>query len=116
MEKIEKTAAAPLPDKEKASFKLVVYFKNNTKRTFYNYHTSWNAETKKIIINEKIGLAKLERLLHFKFLQQYKTALIYHIETGIQLKKYCYDRIIQEAPHAWQYDAQTNSVKIKLNQ
>jgi hypothetical protein len=32
----------------------------------------------------------------------------------VQLKKYCYDRMIQEAPHAWQYDAQTNSVKIKL--
>jgi len=116
MNKTEKTAGAPLPDKDKASFKLIVYFKNGTKRTFYNYHTSWNAETKKIIVNEKTGLAKLERLLHFKFLQQYKTALIYHIETGQQLKKYCYDRLIQETAYGWQYDAQTNSVKIKLNQ
>ena len=103
------------PDPTKATFKLIVYFKDGTKRTFYNYHTAWNAEAKKIIIDEKVGLAKLERLLLYKFKSAYKTALVYHIPTEQQIKKYCYDKLIQSANFTWIYDAPTNSIKFKPN-
>jgi len=110
----KKQAPAPTaPDPAKAVFKLIVYFKNGTKRTFYNYHTAWNAETKKIIIDEKVGLSKLERLLFYKFNGQYKTALVYHIPSEQQIRKYCYDKLIQTANYGWYYDAPTNSIRFK---
>jgi hypothetical protein len=102
------------PDPSKAVFKLVVYFKNGSKRTLYNYHTAWNAETKKIIEDEKVGLAKLERLLLFKYREAYTTALVYHIPTGKQIKKYCYDRLIQESAYTWYYDAPANAIRFRL--
>lgn len=67
-----------LPIKEKAVFKLVVYFLDGNKRSFYNYHTVYDAESKKIIINEKSSLNKLINLLNFKFCGKYKTAIIYY--------------------------------------
>lgn len=105
---------ATKPDPTKAVFKLVVYFKNGSKRTLYNYHTAWNAETKKIIEDEKIGLAKLERLIIHKYKDAYKTALLYHIPSGQQIKKYCYNRLIQESAYTWFYDAPANAIRFRF--
>lgn len=103
MEKIANHPESGKPDPKKASFKLLIYFNNGASRTFYNYHTSYNAELKKIIICEKTGLNKLDRLILTKYAGQYKTALIYHIESGKQIKKYCFNKLIQCADHFFIY-------------
>jgi len=102
-----------LPDPSKASFKLLIYFKNGSRRTFYNYHSSYNAELKKIIICEKTGLNKLIRMILHKFNGAYKTALIYHLESGTQVMKYCYDKQIQCLDYGWEY--RDGAVRMKLN-
>lgn len=91
------TKERPAPDPNKAEFKLIVYFKDQNKRTFYNYHTAYNAESKRITIDHKVALNKLTRLIHFKYSGKYKTAVCYHIPSGSQLFKYVDGRLIQEA-------------------
>lgn len=104
----------PAPDPTKADFKLIVYFKDQNKRTFYNYHTAYNAESKRITIDHKVALNKLTRLLHFKYQGKYKTAVCYHIGSGSQLFKYVEGKLIQEANYTFQ--AQGYNTLIKLNQ
>ena len=103
------------PDKDKAIFKLLVLFKDGSKRTYYNYHTAYNAEKKKVIENEKIALTKLERLLLFKFKDKYISAIIVHRPSTIQLMKYCYNKKVQDGGYSFIYDAQTDAIRIKLN-
>ena len=93
----------PLPDQDKAAFKAVVYFKDGNTRTFYSYHTSYNAQEKKIIVNDQIALNKLNRLIQTKYTGKYITALIYHKDTGRQIAKYCYNRLIQETQLKYYY-------------
>jgi len=127
METKVKTAPAPaLPDPEKAAFKLVVYFKNGSKRTFYSYHTAYIAELKKVIICDKTSLNKLQRLIVYKFSGAYKTALIYHIDrentwiddTGVirntetQIAKYVNEKLIQVSEWIWEF--KQGAVRIKL--
>ena len=111
MEKTTKKIQTPRPDPAKAAFRLIVYFKDGNKRTFYSYHTAWNAEEKKIIINDKIALNKLIKLLQFKFKEKYITGLIYHT-SGKQVYKFCFDRMIQETQYIFQYI--NGEIKIKL--
>lgn len=112
MEKTEQTKAqTPRPDPAKAAFRLIVYFKDGNKRTFYSYHTAWNAEEKKVLVNDKIAINKLIRLLQFKFKNKFITGLIYH-NTGKQIYKYCFDRMIQEATYNFQYI--NGEIRIKL--
>ena len=77
-----------LPDPKKAVFKLVVYFLDGNKRSFYNYHTVYDAESKKIIINEKSSLNKLLNLINYKFSGKYKTAIIYYSTNFDDLNNY----------------------------
>lgn len=114
------------PDPDKASFKLAIYFKNGTKRTFYNFHTAYNAELKKIIVCEKTGLNKLHRMIIHKFNGAYKTALIYWIDPvnkfvdqygcerkcEQQIMKFVNDKMIQCAD--WQWEYRDGAVRIKL--
>ena len=56
-----------LPNPDKATFKLLIYFLDGNKRVFYNYHSVYDAESKKVIINDKSSLNKLYNLLlHMK--------------------------------------------------
>lgn len=100
----------PLPDQDKAAFKAIVYFKDGNTRTFYSYHTSYNAQDKKVIVNDQIALNKLNRLIQTKYTGKYITALIYHKDTGRQIAKYCYNRLIQETPLKFYY--QGTSLKV----
>ena len=125
--KVNQHPSPGLPDVSKASFKLAIYFKDGTKRTFYNYHTSYNAEFKKVIICEKTGLSKLQRMIIQKYTGQYKTALLYYIDpikkivdqygterkAETQLMKYCYDKCIQVLPYIFEF--RDGAVRIKLN-
>jgi hypothetical protein len=98
------TQPAPgLPNPEKATFKLIVYFKDGKSRTFYNYHTSYDAESKRIIINEKTGLNKLHNLILFKYANFYKTAILLHKETNKQIYRYVNNRLIFSAPFNFTY-------------
>lgn len=103
MEKSDKKENRQPPNKEKAVFKLLIYFKNGSARTFYNYHTSYNAELKKVIECEKTALKKLEKLLLWKFRDTYKTALIIHRPTNEILLKYCYGNLLFVAPYSFTY-------------
>jgi hypothetical protein len=58
------------PDKDKAVFKLLVIFKDGAKRTYYNYHTSYNAERKKVIIDESVALKKIGTLADLQVCKQ----------------------------------------------
>ena len=104
------------PDKDKAVFKLMVIFKDGAQRTYYNYHTSYNAERKKVITDESVALRKLERLLIGKFAGKYITAIIVHRESRAQLMKYCGGRKIQDGGYTFIYQSSDDSVRIKLNQ
>ena len=104
---------SPPPDPTKADFKLIVYFKDQNKRTFYNYHTAYNAETKRITIDHKVALNKLTRLIQFKYSGKYKTAVCYHIPTGSQIFKYVDGKLIQEGNYTFQ--AQGFNTTIKIN-
>ncbi len=86
-----------LPDPEKAKFKLLIYFLDGNKRVFYNYHSVYDAESKKVIINDKSSLNKLYNLLLHKYAGKYKTAIIYHKETNKQIKRFVGNRLIYEA-------------------
>jgi hypothetical protein len=124
--KVKQNPAPGLPDPEKAAFKLVVYFKNGTKRTYYSYHTAYIAELKKVVICDKTGLNKLQRLIVWKFAGAFKTAIIYHInreqtwidDTGVirntetQICKYVNDKLIQVAEWIWEF--KQGAVRIKL--
>ncbi len=88
-----------LPDPEKAKFKLLIYFLDGNKRVFYNYHSVYDAESKKVIINDKSSLNKLYNLLLHKYAGKYKTAIIYHKETNKQIKRYVGNRLIYEAAY-----------------
>jgi len=95
MEKKTIPAVKPgLPDPNKATFTLLIYFKDENRRVFYSYHTSYNAELKKIIIDDKTALNKLIRQIHFNFKGTFKTAIIYPKETNRQLYKWVNDRLI----------------------
>lgn len=109
----EKKSIKPgLPDPAKATFVLLVYFKDGNKRYFYSYWSSWNAELKKIICCDKTSLNKLVRQVQFNFKGTYKTALIYHKETNKQLYKYVNDRLIFQAEYQFQWIK--DQVKIQL--
>lgn len=88
-----------LPDPAKAKFKLLIYFLDGNKRVFYNYHTVYDAESKKIIINDKSALNKLMNLLTHKYAGKFKTAIIYHKETNKQIKRFVGNRLIFETPY-----------------
>lgn len=107
------TKKAPLPDPNNAVFKAVVYFKDGNTRTFYSYHTAYNAQEKKVFINDQTALNKLSRLIETKFNGKYITALVYHKESGRQVAKYCYDRLIQQTPVNFTYIS--GAVKAVLN-
>ena len=94
----------PLPNPDKAKFKLLVYFNDGNRRVFYNYHTSYDAESKKVIINDKTALNKLTNLILFKYVGKYKTAILYHIETNRQIKRYVNGRLIFEAQYTFMWD------------
>lgn len=94
----------PLPDPGKAKFKLLVYFLDGNKRTFYNYHTSWDAESKQVIHNDKVSLNKLNNLLLFKYAGKYKTAILYHIESNRQIRRYVNGRMIFEAEYLFTWN------------
>ena len=66
---------------------VCVYFLDGNKRVFYNYHSVYDAESKKVIINDKSSLNKLYNLLLHKYAGKYKTAIIYHKETNKQIKQ-----------------------------
>jgi hypothetical protein len=105
------------PVKEKAVFKLVIYFKtykksypaDDGKRNFYSYAESYNAEQQKIIKCEKTSINKVLKLLKYTFAEKYKTALIYHsnppgFHPGCEIKqvyKFTYDRLISETPYTF---------------
>lgn len=110
----EKMANFQPPDKDKAVFKLMVIFKDGAKRTYYNYHTSYNAERKKVITDECTALKKLERLLLHKFADKYISAIIVHRPSKAQIKKYCYGRKIQDGGYTWIYQSTDDSIRIKL--
>jgi len=126
--KVNQHPSPGLPDPEKARFKMSIYFKNGSRRTFYNYHTVYNSELKKIIECEKTGLTKLHRMLLHKFFGAYKTALIYYIDpikkvvdqngrerkAETQIMKFCYDKQIQCSEWKWEY--RDGAIRIKLNQ
>jgi hypothetical protein len=114
------------PNPDKADFCLLVYFKDKRARSFYNYHTSYSAETKRITIDHKIALNKLIRLLQFKFAGQYKTAIIYYKaekeqtweecrnnKAAKQIIKYVDGKLIQESNYTFQ--AQGFNTTIKIN-
>ena len=103
------------PDKDKAVFKLMVIFKDGAKRTYYNYHTSYNAERKKVIIDESVALKKLERLLIYKFANKYISAIIVHRPSTVQIMKYCGGRKIQDGGYKWRYEKTDDSIRIELN-
>jgi hypothetical protein len=92
-----------LPDQEKATFKAIIYFKDGNTRTFYSFHTCYNAQEKKVIVNDQMALNKLNRLIQTKYTGKYITALIYHKDTGRQIAKYCYNRLIQETQLKYYY-------------
>jgi hypothetical protein len=79
------------PDPASAQFVMVVYFKDGNKRYFYSYHTSYNAELKKVIVNDQISLNKLLNQLNYKFKNTYRTAIIYHKQTNRQVYKFVND-------------------------
>jgi hypothetical protein len=108
------------PDPNKAVFRLVVFFKTkdeqgkNISRVFYNFHTSWNAETHKVKEDEKTALNKLERLILFKWHDQYVTAFIIHQPTGIMVKKWVYNKEMpQMVNYVWAYENDGIRFKIK---
>ena len=103
----------PAPNKDKAEFKMLVYFKDGNARTFYNYHTAYNAESKRVTIDHKVALNKLIRLLQFKYYGKYKGAVIYHIPTNKQLYKYVNDKLIADA--AFNFVAQGFNTIINFN-
>ena len=107
------TQNKPLPNPSNATFKAVVYFKDGNTRTFYSFHTSYDAQEKKVLINDQTALNKLSRLIERKFAGQYITALVYHKDTGRQVAKYCYDRLIQQTPLNYTYQA--GAVKVLIN-
>jgi hypothetical protein len=100
------------PVKQKAVFKLVIYFKeykkqsasDQGKRNFYSYAESYNAGLQKIIKCEKTSLNKIYKLVRHTFADKYKTALIYHsnppgFNKGAQINlvtKFNYDRMTSE--------------------
>lgn len=115
MKEIIKSGVKPQkPNPEKAAFVLWVRFKNNSAdskgRVFYSYHTSYDCELKKVIINDVNALNKLKKLIDFVWVGKYKTACIYHKETNTQLYKWINDKLVQEAPYKITYI--NNSVKI----
>jgi len=87
------------PNPDKAIFKLIVYFNDGNERTFYNYHTCYNAESKSVIIDEKSALNKLHNLILYKFNGKYKTAIILHKETNKQIYRYVNGRLIFSTPY-----------------
>ena len=95
--------APALPNPDKATFKLIVYFKDGKSRTFYNYHTSYDAESKRIIQNEKTGLNKLHNLILFKYANLYKTAILLHKDSNKQIYRYVNGRLIFSAPFNFTY-------------
>jgi hypothetical protein len=96
MQTQQNTTNKPLPQIDKATFKAVVYFKDGNVRTFYSFHTSYDAQEKKVFVNDKTALIKLTRLIERTYAGTYITALIYHKDTGRQMAKYCYGRLIQQ--------------------
>lgn len=113
METTNASAGKNLPNPSKATFTLLIYFKDGNRRIFYSYHTSYNAELKKIIIDDKVALNKLIRQIQFNFKGTFKTAIIYHKETNRQLQKYVCDRLIQQAEYSFTW--MNNAVKILLH-
>lgn len=114
METKNPSAVKPgLPNPQTATFTLLIYFKDGNKRIFYSYHTAYDAELKKVIVNDKVSLNKLIRQVQFKFKTTFKTAIIYHKETNKQLYKWVNDRLIQEHPYQFQF--LNNAVKILIN-
>jgi len=122
----EKLTAPCKPNPDKAEFCLIVYFKDKRVRSFYNYHTSYNAESKRITIDHKTALNKLIRLLQFKFAGKYKTAICYFKpdkeqtwqacrdnRSAKQLFKYVDDKMIQTATYS--FYAQEFNTYLKLN-
>lgn len=103
----------PLPNPDNATFKAVVYFKDGNTRTFYSFYTSYDAQEKKVLINDQTALNKLNRLIERKYAGKYITALVYHKQTGRQVAKYCYDRLIQQTPLNFTY--QGGAVKVLIN-
>ena len=103
----------PLPNSDKATFKAVVYFKDGNTRTFYSFHTSYDAQEKKVLVNDQTALNKLSRLIERKYVGKYITALVYHKQTGRQVAKYCYDRLIQQTPLNFTY--QGGGIKVVIN-
>ena len=101
------------PNPDKAKFKLLVYFLDGNSRIFYNYHTSYDAESKQVIRNDKISLNKLNNLLLFKYAGKYKTAILYHIETNRQIKRYVNGRLIFEAEYSFTYNKLDVEFKFK---
>jgi len=102
------------PDPAKATFKMLVYFKNGSARTYYNYHTAYSAEKKRVYIDDSVGLRKLERLLLFKFKEKYVTAIILHKDSDRQVKKYVADKKIAESSYTFYYDAAADAVRFKF--
>jgi len=100
----ENANTTTLPNPDKAKFKLLVYFNDGNRRVFYNYHTSYDAESKTVIINDKVALNKLTNLVLFKFATKYKTAILYHIDTNKQIKRWVNGRLIFESEYTftWQ--------------
>ena len=101
------------PNPEKAKFKLLVYFLDGNSRIFYNYHTNYDAESKQVIHNDKVSLNKLTNLLLFKYAGKYKTAILYHIESNRQIKRYVNGRLIFEAEYLFTYNKLDVEFKFK---
>ena len=125
-QKVEKLTAPCKPNPDKADFCLLVYFKDKRARSFYNYHTAYNAETKRVTIDHKTALNKLTRLLQFKFSGQYKTAICYYKadknqtweqcrneKTAKQLFKYIDGKLIQESNYKFVADGFNTFLKLE---
>ena len=98
------------PDPDKAQFVMLVYFKNGNKRYFYSYHTSYNAELKKVVENDQISLNKLINQVTVKWKNMYKTAIIYHKPTNKQIYKFVNDQMRYNTTFNYQW--QNNKLKI----
>ena len=121
----EQPTAPGKPDPNKADLCLLVYFKDNKARSFYNYHTAYNAESKRITVDHKVALNKLIRLLQYKFAGKYKTAICYYKpdkqeswqqcrdnRSAVQLFKYVNDKMIQTANYSFRVDHWNTYIKL----
>lgn len=98
-------------------FTLLIYFRDGYTKGM-KFH-SWKQERRRHngveITDHRYALNRLVWLIEEKFKDKYKTAIIYHNESGDEIMRYAYGMVKSKELFEWVYDTEGN-IKFKFSE